>query len=169
MNEKINAMNKTLLIWDGPERPHKHRDRKFYTSMIALLLGISIFLILAGQYMIIILVLSLVFATYALYSTPPGKTTYVITSEGLDFKDEFIPWSKIDSYFVTKSLDGTVINIDLNVGSLLKRRYLIPDNADTMHKATTIIAEHVPKKMEQKKQSVLSKVTNKIGISFKEE
>lgn len=164
------VQTKTLLIWDGPERPHKKRDRKFYTSMISLVIVIGLILTLAGQLMIILLVCSLLFVTYALYTTPPGKTTFVLTNKGVELKEEGISWNEIDYYFISRELDETVINIDLKTNSLLKRRYLIPDSPETLEKATKILDEYVQKRTaSQKETSKFTQALDKLGLVIKDE
>ena len=161
---------RTLLIWEGPERPFKKRDKKFYSKMIPLVVAIVLFLTFAGQFMIIIVFLSLLFAAYALYATPPKKSSYVLTTEGVEVEGESIPWKKMESYFISNNNEGTVINLDLNVGSLMKRRFLIPDSIETLEKATKIIEQYVKRKEPtNENKSSASKIINRIGLSLKEE
>lgn len=163
-----NSKAKTLLIWEGPERPYKKQDRKFYSGMISVALVLCLFLAFAGQFALIIVLLSLLFATYALYSTPPQKTTYVITEDGVELGEEKIFWEQIEDFFVTKKLDEKVINLNLLQG-FMKRRYLIPDTQDTMDKAVEIIEKNVQRRKINEEKSPLQKQIKKLGLSLREE
>jgi len=158
---------KTLLIWEGPERPHKKQDKKFYSGMISLVIVISIFLGVAGQFTLIIVLLSLLFATYALHSTPPQKTTYVLTTQGVEFKDEKMPWSKFKHYFVAKELDEKLINLDLKEG-FLSRRFLIADTQKTMDDVIKILKDYLNEKPYATEKSTMQKAIEKAGLSLKE-
>lgn len=164
----INSKAKTLMIWEGPERPYKKQDRKFYSGMISVAIVLCLFLAFAGQFVLIVVLLSLLFATYALYSTPPQKTTYVITEDGLELGDEKIFWEQIEDFFVTKKLDERVINVDL-VKGFMKRRYLIPNTQETMDKAVDIVEQHVQRRKLSEEKTPLQKQIKKIGLSLREE
>ena len=58
----------------------------------------------------------------------------------------------------------------VNVGSLMKRRFLIPDSIETLEKATKIIEQYVKRKEPtNENKSSASKIINRIGLSLKEE
>jgi hypothetical protein len=162
-----NAKAKTLLIWEGPERPYKKQDRKFYSGMISVAVVLCIFLVFAGQFALIIVLLSILFASYALYATPPKNTTYLINEDGFIFDEEKVFWEQVDDFFIQKRLDGTVINLDINKG-LIKRRYLIPDNQQTLDKAVEIIEQHVERRKLKEEKSPVQKQIKKWGLSLKE-
>lgn len=163
-----NTKAKTLMIWEGPERPYKKQDRKFYSGMISVAIVLCLFLAFAGQFVLIIVLLSLLFASYALYATPPQKTTYVITEDGFELGEEKIFWEQVEDFFVTKRLDEKVINLDL-VKGFMKRRYLIPDNQETMDKAVDIIEQHIQRRKLSEEKSPLEKQIKKLGLSLREE
>ncbi|HHH14303.1 MAG TPA: hypothetical protein ENJ78_01185 [candidate division WWE3 bacterium] len=158
---------KTLLIWEGYARPFKKKDKKYFTNLISTAVVIIIFLLLAGQFTIIIAFLSLLFASYALYSVPPQKTTYVITNKGIELEEEVIPWERIKDYFVSEKLGHKVINLNLYEGTL-SRRYLLPDSKETLQKARKILNEYLAEYIEPKKQDFITKGIEKIGLKYKE-
>lgn len=162
-----NTQAKTLLIWEGPQRPYKRQDRKFYSGMISVAVVLCLFLVFAGQFILIIVLLSMLFASYALYATPPGKATYIITEEGLQLDDEKIFWEKIENFFVTKRLDGNIININLNSG-VMKRRYLIPDKQKTMDEAVSVLEKYAERRKVKEEKSPVQKYIKKVGLSLKE-
>ncbi len=166
-NKNKPLTKKTLLIWEGYSRPFKKRDRKFFANMISTAIVILIFLVLAGQFTIIIAFLSLLFAIYALYSTPPQRTTYIITNKGVELEGELIPWEDIKDYFISKKLGHTIINLNLNKG-VLNRRYLLPDSIETLRKCKEILNKYLPEYSTPKKQDIITRSIEKIGLKYKE-
>lgn len=158
---------KTLLIWEGPVRPYKKQDKKFYANMISLVIVMGVFLFVAGQWPLIVVLLSLLFASYALYSQKPPNTTYAITNKGIVIDKEVIEYDKIQNFFVTKSLDETLINFDLKLG-FLKRRFMIPNNVKTLEKAEKILKDYIfEKPVTKQKPNVIMHYLDKFGLKFK--
>lgn len=99
---------KTLLAWHAPGRPFRKRGKEFYLSSLLIALFIEIVLFLFAQYVLMLLVMSLVFVTFALYTTPPHDFNYRISTEGITVEDHFFLWQELyDFYF--KKRDGTTV------------------------------------------------------------
>lgn len=157
---------KTLLIWEGPERPFKLRDRKYYTSMISISIVLGLFLFFAGHFMLIIALFAILFASYALYSVPPKNISYVLSDVGVYVADTKFLWGDFVGYNISKNLDQTVVNLELGERKLMKMVYLIPNNVETLDSAQKIVAKYVPEKVKNVDTSIvgtaLKKLTNYI-------
>lgn len=160
---------KTLLIWDGPERPFKQRDRKFYTSMVSVGLVLLLFLLFAGQFILIIVLLAVLFASYALYSVPPKNISYVLTDVGVSVADTKYLWSDFLSHSVGKTLDQNLISLELSKNTLLKMVYLIPDNVKTLDEAQKIVSKYLPEKSQRIDKNLISKTVSRLTSYIKEE
>jgi hypothetical protein len=91
---------KTLLAWQAPGRPFKKRKREYFATMILLALLFEVLFFLFGQYMLMLVVVSLVFVTFALATVPPADFHYRISSEGITIEDHFFLWQELyDFYF----------------------------------------------------------------------
>ncbi|MBP7859980.1 hypothetical protein KA001_03420 [Patescibacteria group bacterium] len=159
---------KTLLIWEGPQRPYKKVDRKYYTSMIGIGIALFLFLIFAGQFILIIVLLSMLFTTYALFAVAPGNATYAITTAGLEIQGELVPWEQILNFFTEKRLDVTIISLNVKTTSLSRVKYLIPDNETTLIEAIKIIESKVPRYAPKSDTNLIAKLIERIGLSIKE-
>ncbi|MCL4352952.1 hypothetical protein M1615_00575 [Patescibacteria group bacterium] len=94
---------KTLLSWHAPGRPFRKRRREFYLSSLLIMLFIEIILFLFSQYVLMLVVLSLVFVSFALVTIPPHLFHYRISSEGIMVEDHFFLWQELyDFYFKTR-------------------------------------------------------------------
>src|SRR5687768_9172066 len=80
---------KTLLSWHAPGRPFVHRSKQYFINIILIMLALEIILFLFSQYMLMLVVFSLVFLSYALATVPPHDFHYKVTSEGILVEDHF--------------------------------------------------------------------------------
>lgn len=99
---------KTLLSWHAPGRPFRKRGKEFYLSTLLIMILIEIILFLFSEYILMLVVVSLVFVAFALVSIPPRDFRYRISTEGVTIEDHFFLWEELyDFYF--KRRDGTTI------------------------------------------------------------
>ena len=91
---------KTLLSWEAPGRPFRKRGKQFYMTASLITLLIEVILFLFSQYLFMFLVLSLVFAGFALSMVPPKTFRYKISTEGVTIEDHYYLWQELyDFYF----------------------------------------------------------------------
>lgn len=159
---------KTLLIWEGPERPFKHRDRKYYTSMISIALVLGLFLFFAGHFMLIIVLFAILFASYALYSVPPKNIPYVLSDVGVSVAETKYLWGDFLGYSVSKNLDQTIINLELKQNKLMRLVYLIPNKLETLDEAQKIVVKYVPEKIKTIDNSIVGTALKKLSNYIKE-
>lgn len=99
---------KTLLSWQAPGRPFRKKQKEFYLTSLLIALFIEIILFLFAQYVLMLLVASLVFVTFALRTIPPQNFHYRVSTEGITVEDHFFLWQELyDFYF--KKRDGTTV------------------------------------------------------------
>ncbi len=110
-----NYQIKTLMSWTAPGRPFKKRRKEYYLSAILIALLVETILFLFSQYMLMLVVLSLVFVAFSLNTVPPHDFHYRISTEGITVEDHFFLWQELyDFYF--KKYDGVdVLHIRTHV------------------------------------------------------
>jgi hypothetical protein len=97
---------KTLLTWKAPGRPFRKRGKEYFLNILVITFAIQVILFLFSQYLLMVLVVALVFLTFALASVPPHDFHYKITTQGLTIENHFYYWTELyDFYF--KSAEGT--------------------------------------------------------------
>ncbi len=95
---------RTLLSWSAPGRPFKVRTKQFYMTALLIALFIEIILFLFSQYMLMFVVGSLVFVSFAFAYVPPKNFHYKISTEGFMLEDHFYIWHELyDFYFIKRS------------------------------------------------------------------
>lgn len=91
---------KTLLSWSAPGRPFIKRGKQFYMTALLLALLIEVILFLFSQYLFMVLIIALVFVSFAFAAVPPKNFHYKISTEGVTVEDHFYLWHELyDFYF----------------------------------------------------------------------
>lgn len=91
----------TFLEWHAPGRPFKYRSREYFINGFLIMIALEIILFLFSQYLLMVVVFSLVFLSFALSSVPPKSFHYKITSEGVLVENSFFIWEELyDFYFM---------------------------------------------------------------------
>ncbi len=102
---------KTLLSWQAPGRPFVHRSRQYFINIILIMLAIEIILFLFAQYMLMMVVASLVFLAYALATVPPHNFHYKVTTEGILVEDHFFLWQELYDFYFTRKDNADVLHV----------------------------------------------------------
>ena len=90
------------LEWVAPGRPFQKRGKQFYLTALLIMLLLEIILFLFSQYMLMVVVLSLVFVGFALATIPPKDFHYRISSEGIMIEDTFFLWKELYDFYIKK-------------------------------------------------------------------
>jgi len=94
------------LEWTAPGRPFQKRTKQFYLTALLIILLLEIILFLFSQYLLMVVIVALVFVSFALATVPPKDFKYRISTEGIMIEDRFFLWKELyDFYF--KKVDGT--------------------------------------------------------------
>jgi hypothetical protein len=108
--EEIHTQNSYIeepesIEWTAPGRPFQKRTKQFYLTALLIMLLLEIILFLFSQYLLMVVVVSLVFVSFALATVPPKDFHYRISTEGIMIEDRFFLWKELyDFYF--KKVDG---------------------------------------------------------------
>ena len=102
---------KTLLSWTAPGRPFKKRTKQYYLTSLLIMLFLEILLFLFTQYMLMLVILSLVFVAFALATIPPRDFHYRISSEGITVEDHFYLWQELYDFYFKKRTGVDVLHV----------------------------------------------------------
>lgn len=92
--------SRTLLAWEGIGRPFHHHTKEYYINASLIVLIIEVILFLFSQYVLMLLVLSMLFVVIALAVIPPHTVRYRISTEGIAIDEYFYLWQELyDFYF----------------------------------------------------------------------
>src|SRR5579859_3133053 len=96
----------TLFDWAAPGRPFKKRAKIFYTNVILIVLFLEIILFFFHEYMLMFVILSFLFVTFALNTVPPRNFRYKITTGGITIEDHFFLWQELYDFYFRKRFDN---------------------------------------------------------------
>jgi hypothetical protein len=91
---------KTYLEWKAPGRPFKERSRQYFINAFLIMMAVELILFFFSQYVLMLLIFSLVFLAFSFASVPPRTFHYKISSEGVLIEKTFFIWDELyDFYF----------------------------------------------------------------------
>jgi len=93
----------TYLSWHAPGRPYKKHSLEYYTNGFLIMMALQIILFLFGQYLLMALVLSLAFLTFALAVVPPHNFYYRVSSQGIRVEDHYFIWEELYDFYFMKT------------------------------------------------------------------
>jgi hypothetical protein len=101
----------TILEWSAPGRPFKRRGKQYYLTSLLITLLIEVILFLFSQYMLMLLVASLLFVAFALATIAPNNFKYRISTEGVTIEDHFFLWQELYDFYFKKREGVDVVHI----------------------------------------------------------
>ena len=94
---------RTILEWTAPGRPFRKRGKQYYLTSLLIMLLVEVILFLFSQYLLMLVVASLVFVAFVLNTVAPSNFKYRISTEGITVEDHFFLWQELyDFYFKKK-------------------------------------------------------------------
>src|ERR1035437_3515109 len=101
----------TILEWSAPGRPFRKRSKQYYLTTLLIMLLVEVILFLFSQYMLMLVVVSLVFVAFALVTVAPSDFKYRISSEGITIEDHFFLWQELYDFYFKKREGVDVLHI----------------------------------------------------------
>lgn len=101
--------DKTLLTWHAPGRPFQTRDRSYFINILILMFIIEVILFLFSQYMLMLVVASLVFVNYALSTIAPHDFKYRVSTQGFMVQDQFFLWQELYDFYFKRQQNQDVL------------------------------------------------------------
>ena len=92
-----------LFSWKSSGRPFRKRTKQYFLTALLIMFLVEIILFLFSEYLLMVVVVSLVFVAFALSIVPPQDFDFRISTEGIQIQDNFFLWKELyDFYFVKK-------------------------------------------------------------------
>ncbi len=102
---------RTLLSWQAPGRPFRKRKKEYFLSALLITLLVEVILFLFAQYVLMLVVISLLFVAFALATVPPKNFNYRISTEGIMVEDHFFIWQEMYDFYFKKRDEIWVLHI----------------------------------------------------------
>ncbi len=94
-----------LFAWQAPSRPHRVRDRSFYTTVATLIILLCCIAFFFQEWLLIGAILAFGFLVYVLNFVAPTDITYKFSTQGITVSDHFYHWEELDSFWFEKKGD----------------------------------------------------------------
>ena len=101
----------TILSWHAAGRPFKQRSSEFFFNAFLIMMAVEIILFLFSQYLLMLVVFSLVFLAFALAIVPPRPFYYKITTEGVRIEDHVFIWEELYDFYFMRQHDQDILHI----------------------------------------------------------
>ncbi len=102
---------RTLLSWSAPGRPFHKKSKEYYLTSMLIALFVEVILFLFSQYLLMLVVLSLIFVSFALASVPPRYFHYRLSTEGITIEDHFYLWQELYDFYFKRRGNSEVLHI----------------------------------------------------------
>ncbi|MBU0766566.1 hypothetical protein KKF55_02160 [Patescibacteria group bacterium] len=100
MNTNTQPQGETLLTWTAPVTPEPVRTKKWYICAIVVALLILFYSLATGAWTFTgVLVLAIGLYIYV-HRKEEVEKTIRIQGDGVYFEGEFVPWSKVDTFWI---------------------------------------------------------------------
>ena len=101
----------TVLEWTAPGRPFRKRGKQYYLTSLLIMLLVEVILFLFSQYLLMLVIFSLVFVAFALNTVAPSNFKYRISTEGITVEDHFFLWQELYDFYFKKREGIDVVHI----------------------------------------------------------
>lgn len=151
------------LSWSSPSRLFKRRDKEFFTNIGAIVFLLTVILVFAREYLLIMAVLSIVFLIYVLSTVPPEEVLHRITNLGIESAGHFYRWETLAEFWFEEQWGQTLLILRPIFGS----RIIILLGDQDKAKARQLIAKNIPFREQPEKtwvDNAASWLTKKIPL-----
>lgn len=134
---------RTLLEWEAPSRPFRKKDRSYYTTIGIIVTLLVLIALLAREFLLILVLLSLTFVTYVLAFVPPHDIKFKISTQGVTIGDQFYFWHVLDSFWFKEKEGKKVLFIQTHL-NFPKQLMLVLDSHDHEEEIKATVARFLP-------------------------
>ena len=104
---------KVLLSWKGPERPFRGRTGKqFLTVPVVIAILVGLVLLIAGEWVLIAVVVAMCFAYYMWTTVVPEEVEYRITTRGLRLHGMLYEWPVLSRWWMGEKWGGMMLFVE---------------------------------------------------------
>ncbi len=110
--KEIPPNREVLLSWDAPTRVFTPRDPQYYKRVLSIVFVVALLLVIAGQFLLLGLIVSVVVLLYVLSSVPPERVKHEIDNYGVYYLGKEYYWGDLKFFFFTRDGGYDVLNVD---------------------------------------------------------
>ena len=111
LGEKI-----TLYAWEAISRPQKTLDKKMVKTLIIIAVVISMIFILMQEFLLVVLIASIVFMSYIIRATPAENLKYELNTHGVSYAGILYYWYDLSRFFFKSTAGSEILCVDTKSG-----------------------------------------------------
>jgi len=135
-----NKEPEVYLSWSSPSRLFKKRDMEFYKTIGAIVFLLTIILVFASEFVLVLTMLSIVFLVYVLSTVPPENVDHRITNLGIESAGHYYRWVELFEFWFDSQWGQTLLVIRPLVGP----RIIILLGSESKEKVRGYLTKHIP-------------------------
>lgn len=116
--EDTGVSQETLLAWTSPARLFKKRDADYFKTIGAIVFLLTIILVFASEYILVVAMLSIVFLIYVLSTVPPEDVEHRITNLGIESAGHYYRYEEFAEFWFEDQWGQTKLVLRPYVGVL---------------------------------------------------
>jgi len=128
------------LSWSSPSRLFKKRDMEFYKTVGAIVFLLTIILVFASEYVLVLALLSIAFLVYVLSTVPPEDVEHRITNLGIESAGHYYRWEELSEFWFDSQWGQALLILRPIVGT----RIVILLSEMHKDKVREILTKHIP-------------------------
>lgn len=132
---------KNVLSWKAPARPFKYKDKQVMTVPIVIAILAGIIMIIAGEWVIIALIVAMIFAYYMWSTVPPEEAEYLITNRGIRMHGKAYPWEILSRWWIEEKEGQKLLMLETPVGVV--GRLVIPLGKQKQEEVEKVMEKYV--------------------------
>lgn len=102
-----------VLEWLAPSRPHKQRQKQYFTTVAIFVFLIALILFFLSQFLLIGVVLAVAFLVYVLEVVPPTMVRNQISTYGVRVENNLYYWDELGRFWFTQKYTQPVLHIEV--------------------------------------------------------
>jgi len=128
------------LSWTSPSRLFKKRNAEFYKTVGAIVFLLTIILVFASEYVLVLALLSIMFLVYVLSTVPPENVDHRITNLGIESTGHYYRWNELSEFWFDRQWDQTMLILRPFFGPRIII-LILDEKKDRIHE---ILAKYIP-------------------------
>jgi len=107
---------KVLLTWSAPSRPFKKRSKEFFSTVGTIALLTIIILFFFKEWLGIMVIIAMAFATYVFATIPPEVVEHQVTNRGLASGGKKYPWDQLTRFWFSQKSGHKMLFVEAKQG-----------------------------------------------------
>ena len=140
MDPEITKAPEVYLSWSSPSRLFKKRDAEFYKMIGAIVFLLTIILVFASEFVLVLAMLSIVFLVYVLSTVPPENVDHRITNLGIESAGHYYRWEELSEFWFDSQWGQALLVLKPFMGP----RIVILLGLEKKEKVRELLTKHIP-------------------------